>query len=114
MNRSWKKVAMIMLMGLLVAGPFAPPHAMAQQGPAEGVNTALNAAQAAQDKATKMYSDMMTHMDAMKKMPMSANDKEMMKMMGQLTDTIKDLMDVNKQLIEAIKELRKMQGGQNK
>ena len=114
MTPSWKKVAMIMLVGLLATGPFAPPYAAAQQGPAEGVNTALTAAQAAQDKATKVYNDMMTHMDAMKKMSMSANEKEMTKMMGQMADAIKNLMDANKQLIEAIKELRKTQGEKNK
>ncbi len=114
MTFSWKKVAMIMLMGLLVAGPVASPHAFAQSGPSEGFNTALNAAQAAQDKATKVYNDMMSHMDSMKKMSMNANEKEMMKMMQQMTDAIKSLTDANKQLIEAIKEMRKMQGGQNK
>src|SRR5207302_5489402 len=30
MTAHWKKVAMLMLMGLLVAGPIAPPHAVAQ------------------------------------------------------------------------------------
>ncbi len=109
----WKNVAMVMLMGLLVAGPIAP-YASAQNMPSEGLNTALSKAQAAQDKATKVYNEMTSQMDSMKKMSMSANEKETMKMMGQMTDTIKDLMEVNKQLIEAIKELRKMQGGQNK
>jgi len=111
----WKKVAMIMLMGLLVAGPIAPPHASAQGNmPAEGFNTALSKAEAAQDNATKVYSTMMSQMDSMKKMPMTANEKETMKMMGQMADAMKQLMEVNKQLIETIKELRKMQGGQNK
>lgn len=105
---------MLMLMGLLVAGPIAPPHASAQNMASEGFNTALSKAQAAQDKATKVYNEMTSQMDSMKKMSMTANEKETMKMMGQMTDTIKDLMEVNKQLIEAIKELRKMQGGQNK
>lgn len=105
---------MVMLMGLLVAGPIAPPHASAQNSPAEGFNTALSKAQAAQDKATKVYNDMMAQMDSMKKTSMTPNEKETMKMMGQMADAIKDLMEANKQLIEAVKELRKMQGGKNK
>jgi hypothetical protein len=110
----WTKVAMVMLTGLLIAGPIAPPHASAQNSPAEGFNTALSKAQAAQDNATKVYNNMMSQMDSMKKMSMTANEKETMKMLGQMSDTLKDLMEVNKQLIEAIRELRKMQGGQNK
>jgi hypothetical protein len=111
----WKKVAMIMLMGLLVAGPIAPPHVSAQGNmAAEGFNTALSKAEAAQDNATKVYGSMMSQMDSMKKMPMTANEKETMKMMGQMADAMKQLMEVNKQLIESIKALRKMQGGQNK
>jgi hypothetical protein len=115
MRLHWKKVTMIMLMGLLVAGPIAPPHAGAQGNmPAEGFNTALSKAQAAEDNATKVYTNMMSQMDSMKKMSMTMNEKETMKMMGQMADTMKQLIEVNKQLIEAIKELRKMQGGQNK
>ena len=109
--RSWKKVAMIMLMGLLVAGPIAPHGAFAQNMPSEGAHTALTAAQAAQDKASKDLHDAMTTMDSMKKMPMTANEKEMMKMIGQMADTIKNLMDSNKQLIKAVEELRKAQPG---
>lgn len=109
--RNWKKLAMIMLMGLLVAGPVAPHHAFAQNMPSEGAHTALAAAQAAQDKAAKTLHDTMASMESMKKMPMTANEKEMMKMMGQMADTIKNLTEANKQLIEAIKELRKGQPG---
>ncbi len=109
--RNWKKVAMIMLVGLLVAGPFASYPALGQNMPSEGVNTALAAAQAAQDKATKNLHDAMASMDSVKKMPMTANEKEMMKMIGQMAETIKDLTDANKQLIEAVKELRKLQPG---
>jgi hypothetical protein len=109
--RTWKKVAMIMLMGLLVAGPIVPDHAVAQNMPSEGAHTALAAAQAAQDKAAKNLHEAMASMDSMKKMPMTANEKEMMKMIGQMADTIKNLTEANKQLIEAIKELRKQQTG---
>jgi maltodextrin utilization protein YvdJ len=110
--RNWKKATMIMLMGLLVAGPIAPHYALAQGNmPSEGAHTALAAAQAAQDKAAKNLHETMASMDSMKKMPMTANEKEMMKMMGQMADTIKNLTEANKQLIEAIKELRKGQTG---
>ena len=104
--RNWKKMAMIMLMGLLVAGPIAPYRAFAQNMPSEGAHTALAAAQAAQDKAAKDLHGTMASMDSMKKMPMTASEKEMMKMMGQMADTIKNLMEANKQLIEAIKAMR--------
>lgn len=115
MRIDWKAVAMIMLTGLLIAGPIAPaPHAAAQNSPVEGINTALNAAQVLQDKATKMHNEMMSHMDSMKKMSMTANEKEMMKMMEQMAGEIKLLLDANKQLREAIVEMRKMQGGSNK
>lgn len=109
--RSWQKVAMIMLMGLLAAGPIVPYHAFAQNMPSENAHTALAAAQAAQDKAAKDLHDAMMSMDSMKKMPMTANEKEMMKMMGQMGDTIKNLMESNKQLIKAVEELRKAQPG---
>jgi len=107
MTALWKKVAMIMVMGLLVAGPIAPPHAAAQMG--EGYDRAVSAAQAAMDKAAKMHNDMMMHMDSMMKMPMSANEKAMMQQMQQMAAAIQDLVETNKQLLEAIKELRKLQ-----
>jgi F420-dependent methylenetetrahydromethanopterin dehydrogenase len=109
--RNWKKLAMVMLMGLLVAGPIVPHHAFAQNMPSENAHTALAAAQAAQDKAAKDLHDAMTSMDSMKKMPMTANEKEMMKTIGQMADTIKNLMESNKQLIKAVEELRKAQPG---
>ena len=105
--KNWKKVTMIMLMGLLMAGPIVPYHAFAQNMASENAHTALAAAQAAQEKAAKDLHDAMTSMDSMKKMPMTANEKEMMKMMGQMADTIKNLMETNKQLIKAVEELRK-------
>ncbi|HTD46239.1 MAG TPA: hypothetical protein VK881_03110 [bacterium] len=106
MTAQWKKVAMIMLMGLLVAGPIAPPHAVAQ---GEGYDRAMSAAQAALDKAAKVHNDMMMHMDSMMKMPMSANEKAMTQQMQQMAAAIQDLVETNRQLLEAIKELRKLQ-----
>ena len=73
MTAHWKKVAMLMLVGLLAAGPIAPPHAAAQMG--EGYDRAMSAAQAALDKAAKVHNDMTMHMDSMMKMPMTANEK---------------------------------------
>ena len=87
------------------AAPIAPPHSAAQMG--EGYDRAVSAAQAALDKATKMHSAMMMRMDSMMKMPMSANEKAMMHQMQQMTAMIQDLVDTNKQLLEANKELRK-------
>jgi hypothetical protein len=113
MRMYWKKGIMIMLMGLLVGGAIVPPHAVADER-GDKVNAALTAAQAAEDKATKAYNETMSTMTMMKKMPMTANEKEMMKMMGQMADTINNLMGVNKQLIEAIKQLKEMQGGEKK
>ncbi|HKV44485.1 MAG TPA: hypothetical protein VJT32_07405 [bacterium] len=110
-----KKVAMIMLMGLLIAGPLASlHHASAQNSPAEGANTALKAAQASEDKAAQMYTQMMMSMDSMKKMPMTGNEKSMMKMMNDMAATIKLLMDSNKQLIEALHNIMMMPANQNK
>ncbi|HEX9246805.1 MAG TPA: hypothetical protein VGA35_11645 [bacterium] len=107
MTAHWKKMAMLMLVGLLAAGPIAPPHAAAQMG--EGYDRAMSAAQAALDKAAKVHNDMTMHMDTMMKMPMTANEKAMMQQMQQMNDAIKDLVETNKQLLEALKELRKLQ-----
>ena len=106
MRRQWKAVAMIMLVGLLVAGPLGSiNHAYAQNENAT-LDRLLNTAQTTNSNATKMYQQMTTHMDAMKKMPMTANEKEMMKMMGQMADTIKMLIDANKNLIDAVNQLK--------
>jgi hypothetical protein len=102
MTFDWKKVAMIMLVGLLVfAGPTTLRYATAANTPAE--SKFLNDALAAQDKATKAYNDMMKKMDSMMKMPMSANEKSMMSMMQQMADVMKMLLDANKALIDAVK-----------
>ena len=107
MTAHWKKMAMLMLVGLLAAGPIAPPHAAAQMG--EGYDRAMSAAQAALDKATKAQNDMTMHMDSMMKMPMSANEKAMAQQMQQMADAIKSLVETNRQLLEALKELKKLQ-----
>jgi transposase len=107
MTAHWKKMAMLMLVGLLAAGPIAPPHAAAQMG--EGYDRAMSATQAALDKATKAQNDMTMHMDAMMKMPMSGNEKAMTQQMQQMADAIKSLVETNRQLLEALKELKKLQ-----
>ena len=48
---------------------------------------------------------MVAQMDSMKKMTMTANEKEAAKMIGQMVNAVKDLREVKKQLIETIKEL---------
>jgi hypothetical protein len=105
MKRNWMKVTMIMLMGLLVAGPFAGIHHVAAQN-APGVDKALEAATAANNKAATTWQQAMTKMDSMKKMPMTDNEKAMMEEMKMMADTIKSLVEANKQLVEAIKEMR--------
>jgi len=73
----------------------------------EGYDRAVSAAQAALDKATKVHSAMMMRMDSMMKMLMSAIEKAMMHQMQEMAAMIQDLVDTNKRLLEAIKELRK-------
>jgi hypothetical protein len=105
-----KKVAMLMLIGLLIAGPTVTlPYANAQGDRFDVIDRAINAAEAAQAKATQQLADMMKHMDSMMKMPMTPNEKAMTGMMEQMAATIKSLLDENKQLLDALKELRKMQ-----
>jgi hypothetical protein len=96
---------MIMLMGVLVAGPLGGIHyAAAQNSP--GVDKALEAATTANNKAATTWQKAMTKTDAMGKMPMTTNEKAMMDEMNMMADMSKNLVDVNKQLIEAIKAMR--------
>jgi hypothetical protein len=105
-----KKVAMLMLIGLLIAGPTVTlPNANAQGDRFDVIDRAINAADAAQAKATQQLADMMKHMDSMMMMPMTPNEKAMAGMMEQMATLIKSLLDENKQLLDALKELRKMQ-----
>jgi hypothetical protein len=102
MRFEWKKVAMIMLVGLLfVAGPAVPRYAVAQNAP--GPDKMLNDAQAMQDKAIKAWNDTMMKMNSMKSMPMNANEKGMMNMMQQMMDTMKSIADANKATLDALK-----------
>ena len=104
-----KKVAMLMLIGLLIAGPSVTlPYANAQADRFDVIDRAINAADAAQAKAAQQLADMMKHMDSMKMMPMTPNEKAMTGMMEQMAVEIKTLMDVNKQLLDALKELRRL------
>ena len=105
-----KRVAMLMLIGLLIAGPSVTlPYANAQGDRFDLIDRAINAADAAQAKAAQQLADMMKHMDSMKNMPMTSNEKAMMGMMEQMGAMIKSLLDENKMLLDAIRELRKLQ-----
>ncbi len=97
MRRQWKKVAMIMLVGLLVAGPLA-------QIPSAFASPESDKAKIANDQAAKDLQQIMLQMDSMSKMPMTANEKEMMKMLHQMADTIKMLIEANKNLIIAVEK----------
>jgi hypothetical protein len=99
MRFDWKKVAMIMLVGLLfAAGPIAPRYAVAQNSP--GVDNAVSM----QDKAVKSWGSTMMKMDSMMKMPMTANEKSMMKMMHEMMDTMKSIADANKATLDVLKQ----------
>ena len=97
-----KKVAMIMLVGLLVAGPIVPPHAVAQGGAYE---KAESAAHEYQDRATQAYNQMVTNMKSMSGMSLTANEKAMMKQMGTAAGVIKNLIDDDTQILEALRQL---------
>lgn len=90
---------MLMLVGLLLAGPLAQISAFAagaENNPELGQAKADNAA------AAKMLSGWMTQMDSMMKMPMTANEKAMAKMMMDMGKLVKMLIDENNKLIIAI------------
>jgi len=86
---------MIMLVGLLVVGPLAQIHS-AFASPESDKAKILN------DQAAKSLSQMMMEMDSMSKMPMTANEKQMMKMLHEMATTIKMLIDSNQNLIIAV------------
>ncbi|HET7266365.1 MAG TPA: hypothetical protein VFL28_16990 [bacterium] len=99
MGRHGKKVVVIMLMGLLLAGPFALlHHAAAQQESLQMVS----AAKAANDKAAATLHQTMMEMDATSKMPMTANEKAMMKAIHDLATVVQMLIDSNKNLITVV------------
>ena len=91
---------MIMLVGLLAAGPFAMIHNAAAQG--ETSSQAITMAKSSNDKAANDLHNMMMQMDTMMKSPMSANEKSMMNMMHQMATIIQMLIDSNNHLITAM------------
>lgn len=101
MTRRWQKatIVVLVLIGLLMGGSIASYRAFAANEPG-----GLNMAQDAQNAATQSYNQMMTQMHSMQQMPMTANEKAMMKMMATMADTIKHLLDENKQLIQILRE----------
>ena len=105
-----KKVAMLMLIGLLIAGTSALlPYASAQGDRFDVIDRAINAANAAQAQAAQRLAEMMKRMDSMKNTSMPSNEKAMMGMMEQTAGVMNSLLDTNKQLLVALTELRKMQ-----
>ena len=104
MGRYGKKVVVIMLMGLLLAGPFALLHnASAQQESLQMISSAKTA----NDKAAAMLHQTMMNMDAMNKMPMTANEKAMMKAIHDLATVVQMLIDSNKNLITVVEHQTK-------
>ena len=93
-----KKVAVIMLVCLLAAAPLLQVHKAIASPETEMLQSAMTTNQ----KAAAMLQTMMTKMDAMMKMPMSANEKQMMNMMHQMAELIKMLIDANKNLITVV------------
>jgi hypothetical protein len=96
---------MIMCAALLVAGPLAQLHNAAAQG--ENPGMMLQQAKATNDKARAELHDMMMQMDSMGKMPMSSNEKDMMKMMHRMAEIMMMLIDANRQLITVIEHGQK-------
>ena len=105
-----KKVAMMMLIGLLIAGASTLlPYANAQGDRFEIIDRAINAANAAQAQAAQQLANMMKHMDSMKKMSMTSDEKARMGMMEEMAGVSKSLLDEDTQLLVALTELRKVQ-----
>jgi hypothetical protein len=99
MRSQWKKVAMIMLVGLLAAGPFAQIRHAAAQGES---NQSISMAKSANDEAAADLHTMMMQMDTMMKSPMSANEKAMMNLLHQMATIVQTLINANNQLISAV------------
>lgn len=105
-----KRAAMLMLIGLLIAGPGTLlPYANAQGDRFDLVDRAINAANAAQAKAAQQLADMTKHMDSMKQMAKTSNEKAMMGMMGEAATVMNSLLEEDKMLLGAITELRRAQ-----
>jgi len=101
----WKRAIMVMCAALLVAAPLAQLHNAAAQG--ENPGMMLQQAKAANDKARAELHDAMTQMDSMSKMPMSSNEKEMMKMMHRMAEIMMTLIDANQKLISVVEHGQK-------
>ena len=110
MNRCWK-VAVIVLMALLAAGPVALiPHTVAADTPdVQAARTALEAARKAQQQAESDYKALAAHMDAVKQMHLDDMEKVLVKGTDQTGAVVKTLLETNKQLIDALDAVLKMQ-----
>jgi hypothetical protein len=91
---------MILCLAMLVAAPLVQLHNAAAQG--ENPAMMLQQARTTNDKARTELNNMMMKMDSMSKMPMSANEKEMMKMMHDMAQVMMMLIDSNRQLISVV------------
>jgi hypothetical protein len=101
----WTRAITVMCAVLLVAGPLAQLHNAAAQG--ENPGMMLQQAKATNDKARTELHNMMMQMDSMSKMPMSSNEKDMMKLMHRMADIMMMLIDTNQQLITVIEHGQK-------
>jgi hypothetical protein len=101
----WKRAIMIMCTALLVGGPLLQLHNAAAQG--ENPAMMLQQARTTNDKARAELHDMMMQMDSMNKMPMSSNEKSMMKMMHHMAEIMMMLIDSNRQLIMVVEHGQK-------
>jgi hypothetical protein len=100
MHVNWKRAILILCMAVLAAGPFVQLHHAAAQG--ENPGMMLQQARTTNDKARTELNNMMMRMDSMNKMPMSSNEKEMMKMMHNMAQIMMMLIDSNRQLIGVV------------
>ena len=115
MKLHWK-ILIALVVGALITGQVVAFRAIAAMNEnLEGAHTALAAAQAAMEKASKDYQEMLTHWKAMDKMSgMSAMDKEMMKLSGQSAATQKAVMDAMSQSLKATEGIWKFEAGKEK
>ena len=110
MNRCWK-AAVIVLIALLAAGPVALiPHTVAADTPdVQAARAALEAARKAQQQAESDYKALAAHMDAVKQMHLDDMEKVLVKGTDQTGAVVKTLLETNKQLIDALDAVLKMQ-----
>ena len=107
----WKQMATVMLFGLLLAVPAGLiPHPVAADSPdVQAARTALDAARKAQQQAESDYQALAAHMDAVKRMQLDDMEKALVKGTDETGAVVKTLLVTNKQLIDALDAVLKMQ-----